>query len=356
MSAIWSESFDLTGTVSSVPPTRWTPVGTFSATSSTAMETGRNGSGKMWHMRQGNSIGWGGDSALGASYGPTLILGFAWKYALNGTTGQSIINLMDGQTYQMGLRHDSNFRLCVIRNNSVLATETNAVMVVGQWYYLELKVVLAGSSAGSYAVRRNGTVITGLPDTSSVTTITSANATASAIRIGRVFDAINPPEMYFDDMYLCDSTGTNTDFLGDVSVSGSLPNNNGNTSGWTRTGGSAGGNYTAVNEATPDSDTSYVSASAVSTEDTYTYPDLPSNAMSVLAVLGTPIARKSDPGARSISTRVRSGASEASAPISSALGLTYAGVQQTMDVNPVTSSSWLVSEFNSAEFGPVITA
>lgn len=368
MVMILTDGFDLqTAAATTSGTVRWTAYGNFGTTGffSIPASSGRV-SGNAMSVGQGNNSGFGPqqffvDSA-GAivSKGQTLIAGFAFQSS-SFSIGMSFFNFTDGNTFQMGLRTDSTGHLVVTRGGSnsvaptVLATETNP-MLINQWYYIEFKVTLGSGTSGSYAVRRNQGTIAGLSDTSGINTLGTGNTTANSVVLGAHFDSVNPGVFKIDDLYVCDNTGANnTNFLGDVRVIGMLPNNVGTNSQFTRVGGSSSGNYTAVNEATPDNDTSYVTAQAVNSEDTYNYSTLPINASTVYAVSGVPVMRKDNTGIRTVGTRVRQAASEATSGAAN-LTVTYTPYCQPMDTNPATGVSWNVNDIGTAEIGPVITA
>jgi hypothetical protein len=163
---------------------------------------------------------------------------------------------------------------------------------------------------------------------------------------------------WFDDMVVADNSGSvNNDFIGNVRVIGLLPNGNGANSGFTRVGGTASGNYTAVDENPIDGDTSYVASPTVGTVDTYAYSDLPSSASQVLAVCAYPIVRKDDSGSRSIIGHVRSNGTEADIPGSTlALGANYGTARGIMTTNPTSGTPWSVTDVNNAEFGVKVSA
>jgi hypothetical protein len=152
---------------------------------------------------------------------------------------------------------------------------------------------------------------------------------------------------------VCSSAGSvNNNFLGDVRVYTLYPSGVGTTSGLARTGGSVAGNYTAVNENPPDGDTSYNSTNVVGTYDTYQYDDLPVNVTSVLAVASSYDYRRDDAGFRQMTTRVRSGGTEADFPNPVTIGSGYAIVQQIAETNPVSAGAWTLATVNAAELGP----
>ena len=352
MSLLFSDGFDL---YNSIPNKGWTFVGSFGSNGSFQFSVGRIGTGQALQVNKGNANGPGAGAVnnLGVNK-TTLIMGCAWNN-LSYTLPERIFGFQDAGTEQLSVRIEYTNRLQVVRNGTVLATETAATMSLNTWYYIELKVTFSGTT-GSYALRRNGAVVAGIPDATGVNTIGTANAFANQIAVMAVNGNVNPGSMAFDDLYLCDNAGTvNNDFLGDIRVLGQLPNAAGTPATTFNKFGAAATNWQSVNDNPNDGDTTYVASSTVGNSETYKYPALPGNTTRVLAVVGTPIARKDDAGGRSLAAHVRSGTVEADGP-SSALSTTYAIYEQVMETNPVTGAAWDVPTFNAAEFGPKLAA
>lgn len=352
MTLIMSDGFDLYST-----PALAGWVTSISGNGGTSKITGRTLTGQAWQIAKGNSNGGtsGASFNIAANYS-TLIVGVAWSTDYNPGvfSTERIIGFLDGTTEQMSVRYNNSNQLLVTRNGTVLATETVGSTVSTVYYYLEFKVTFAGASAGSFSLRRNGSLITGISDNAAVTTITTANAFANQIVVMNISGAINPGSMYYDDLYLCDNAGSvNNTFLGDTRVIGLVPNGVGTNTNWTKVGAAAT-NWQSTNEIPPDGDTTYVKSATVGQIDTYTYTDLPATAATVFAVNSRFDMRRDDAGARTATTRVRSGGTEADASGSVTPSLSYFMTNQIMETNPVTAAAWTPSEVNAAEFGPKI--
>jgi hypothetical protein len=152
----------------------------------------------------------------------------------------------------------------------------------------------------------------------------------------------------FDDVYICDATGSiHNDFLGDVKIVTLLPNGNGRVNQWTRTGGTSSGNYTAVNEVPPNGDTSYVSSSTAGQIDAYTVSSL-GTVSAVVAAQIVASARKDDAGTRVLALGFGDGTTE-SYNAGTTLNGSYIMYTQPLDENPLTSSAWATSDFSGAQ-------
>lgn len=277
---------------------------------------------------------------------PTAVIGFAWQVA--SLTTARVIGLVDGATEQMSVRMDVSGHLQVTRNGTVLATESTINTIVSTYYYLEFKVVFGSGTSGSYALRRNGAAVPGIPDVAATNTIATANSFFNTIALTGVGSPLGET---YDDMYLFTANGLGLhDFVGDVRVASILPSAPGFNTNFSKVGASAT-NWQSVNESPPNGDTTYVQSFTIGQVETYTYADLPGSTSSVLAVYARPDVRKDDAGTRTLTTHVRSNGTEADVPGSLAPATTYALMGQVMETNPVSGAAWTVGDANSAEFG-----
>ena len=263
--------------------------------------------------------------------------------------------MCDSGTSQVTLCVNSVGQLYVTRGTSSgslvsgqvapLATSVNALQT-NVWYFLEFMSVI-NSTTGSATVRVNGV---NWINVSSVNTQNSANSTANTIQIG--FDSGSIPSIpnviLVDDLYICDSTGTkNNTFLGDCRVETLYPNGAGANTNWTP---KSGANYTNVNEAQFDGDTSYVSSCTVNQVDTYTMNSLPTTPVKIFGIQQTFAVSKSDAGNRSASGQILSGGSTTA---NSAAGVpnSYLFMRNIAELDPATGVSWVASGVNSVQTG-----
>lgn len=226
---------------------------------------------------------------------------------------------------------------------TTLGTTANNVLTPNVWQYIEVKLTVH-SSTGAILVRING-------DTKLNLTGLNTQIGGSALVDCIAFSASFPGwYMAFDDLYVCDSSGSvNNDLLGDCAIETLYPNGNGNYSQFTGSDSNSTDNYLLVDEATP-STTDYVGSLTEGNKDTYAYGNLALTSGSVKAVAVRNYAAKSDVGDKSISTVVRSGGSDS---IQSAknLGTGYTVYTDILEQNPVGSTAWTISSVNAAEFG-----
>lgn len=275
----------------------------------------------------------------------TFIMGFAvYPYTANVGFWMVYIYDVNGNIYARFLLNSNYQPVLELTSASPLQTITGAgTAQPNQYSYVEIK--LTPQTSGGFAELRLNGVSQG-----TFTGNTLGTAQPSGIKkmlLG--FVAANATVTY-DDVYCCDGTGAyNNDFLGDVRVAALYPNAAGAFTQLNR-GGSAPTNWQSVNEVLHDSDTTYVGHNTAGKVDTYNYQDLPSSASSVKAVASSYVVRKDDVGTRTATTHMRSSSGEADLAQYSP-GLTYAVIQQTMDINPVTLQPWTVNDVNNGEFG-----
>ena len=207
---------------------------------------------------------------------------------------------------------------------------------VTQWNYYEISSTI-DSVSGTIVIKTNGqTVINFTGNTRNGGTSTNIDAIAQ----GQYFTT-----SWYDDLYICNSTGSapyNT-FLGELKIQTLSPNAAGSSTQFTP---SSGANYTTVNEM-PYSAAQYVSSSVVGNRDLYNFADL-STVGTIHAVQNNFVAKRTDVGAISIKSAIKSGAAMSYGSIASTN--TYdTTVMDTRTVDPNTSSSWTAAAVNSLE-------
>jgi hypothetical protein len=287
--------------------------------------------------------------SLGASY-DTLIAGMAYKTdTLKADTnwGRDHLAFVINGTGQFCVTVSATGQLEARRGhwNGTLLASTSALININTWYYIELKVYIHDTS-GTYDIRLNGSnVLSG----SSIDTKASGTAGANQIAIGG-YAYIKT--CYFDDIYVCDTTGTvANDLLGDCKVETRFPDGAGNSTDFTA---SAGSNYQCVDETSPNSDTDYVYDDTVGNHDTYTFGNMSTIEGSIYGVQTSVFARKDDAGSRKIKTVVRSNGTDYTPGAEHTLGDAYSYYSDVHESDPDTSSAWTIAGINAAEFGPKV--
>jgi hypothetical protein len=262
----------------------------------------------------------------------------------------ALFALWDAGALQVDLRLKTDGNLQVTRNATVLGTGTTP-LAISTFYYVELKVKIH-SSTGTIDVQVNGTSLISLTGQNTQNT---GNATANQVLIGASAGNTGSATFRFDDLYICDGQGSvNKDFLGDSRVDCYLPTGNGSNSAFTNNSGNSTNNYTHVNEASQDGDTSYVADATVSDIDSYAITGLTHNPSSIFGLQTNLIAKKDDAGARSICPLLyRSATAHAGTGIALSA---YTDLNQIYEQDPATSATWTKANINATEFGEKVSA
>ena len=304
---------------------------------------------------------YGSGSASGGLFSKTLVpsgagvvIGFAFRTDVvpPASNGTGIVAVFDGGTPQLSFVLLTDMRLQVKcgtpDGGTVLGTTAAAITSVDVWCYLEVAATI-DPAAGVVTIRVNG--VEALSLTGQNTRNTAATQW-TAVRLGiQVGVTGTSPgvsrECDYDDLYVLDQSGSapwNT-FLGDCRVDPCLPTGAGATTGWTP---SAGANWQCVDDAAPNDDTDYTSATTPGLTDTFVIGDAPTGVIyGVQAVL---IAKKVEIGTASLSAVVRhSGVDYPGAEIPASIS--YSGLLDIFETNPATGLQFTTAEFNAAEFG-----
>jgi hypothetical protein len=278
----------------------------------------------------------------------TWVIGGAVKFGSFGTTS-SIIGVRDVGTQQVDVRVNASGNLTVTKNGTVIGTSTSSMISLNVWYYLELKVTIHNTT-GAYEVRLNGVTVPGLSATG-VDTRNTANNSANEI----FMSTAGGITYTYDDLYVCDGTGsTNNDFLGDVRVDTILPTADGSSTDFTPSTGTD--NYAMVDDATPDSDSTYIASGTLNDLDLYTFADLQSLTGSVFGIQSVIFGRKDDAGTRSVAPAIKTGVTTA-VGADFTLAASYSYNLQIFETNPANgSAAWTISDVNNSEFGVKVTA
>ena len=210
------------------------------------------------------------------------------------------------------------------------------------WYYLEVMATLA-TSGGTCQVRVNGVQVINFTG-NTMNGGTSTNIDGVMVSSSATFG----PNYYFDDLYVCSSSGaTNNTFLGDVRVQTLLPNGVGSSTLLTPTG--SANNWQNVNDI-PDSASTYNASSTVGNRDTYTMTDVIASTGAVFGIQESMHAFKTDSGSANMKAALKSGATLVYDP-TQVLGTANAWSAAIRETDPNTAVAWTPASVNAVEFG-----
>lgn len=350
MALLFIDSFDHYGTNDIA--LKWSaasaPAGTFGISAT----GGRRGGGAL-------SLKFDGLARKDLPGSATVIVGAAIRFGDFGTAPTSIFLIVGGvagQHIYIGTNPDGSLAAwrrggTFLSDNVLLANTTAGLVQVGVYAYVEVKVTVS-ATVGRVKILVNGATVLNLIN---INTLGFGSTVEQASRITLNVPSTNSGSAatLFDDLYICDDTGTiNNDFFGDVRIDMVLPNADGTYRDFTPDTGTV--HFSRVNEAVADS-LSNVASATVGHKDSYRFTALTGIVGLVRGVQIVDAATKDDAGVRSISHLAKSGVSES---FSSALPLStdrklYTTIYET---DPATATNWTQAGINAAEFGVVVAA
>ena len=277
----------------------------------------------------------------------TFILGVAIYPATMPSIGggQPLFELRDGSTQQLYVFIDTAAKLSIYRGGGVLLATSDNPLPIATWSYVEFKATI-DNTVGAYELRVNG-----LPwlTASGIDTQNSANAFANYVCLG--ITGANDANVYYDDFYLCDTSGAaNNDFLGDVRIDVLIPNGPGTYQDWTP---STGTNHAALVDETSPNTTDYLTGETPGAKETLTLGDLPVQG-SVVAVQVCNYLAKADSGSAKARNLIRSGTTDAYGP-EAALSTSYVYNLSVHETDPATGAAWSTTAVNALEVGVEVT-
>lgn len=228
-----------------------------------------------------------------------------------------------------------------------IGRSTSGYLNVNTPVYVEVRVLFS-TTVGEVEVRLNG-------DPTPVLNLTNVDTGSSSSTYFQLFhNPVNGVQVWSAPYVLeVDATAPN-DFLGHLRYAALDPVGNGNSSQLVGSDSNSTDNYLLVDDGaagmTNDGGTTYVQSSTPGEQDTYTLEDMPTPALSVVAVVPVLIAAKSDAGTRSIKPVVRSGGTDYDGD-EAFLGLSYAAFPSIMLEDPDTAAPWADAGINAIELG-----
>ena len=282
--------------------------------------------------------------SFGLLYTEVRILGFAVKFS--NWYLADFWRAVNSTTTVLSLTYEASGQISIRRGSTTLGT-TTAVLATNTWYYLEFKFTLEDSCSIDCILKING---------STEITLAAGTDTRNGTSLAEI------PEMmgftfngssryaYFDDLYLCDSTGSvNNDFLGPVSIETLKPNGNGTTSDWDGSDGNQVNNYLQVDE-DEIGGSDYIEAQNINEVDLFTYEDASASVATLHGVKVVSYLEKTTTAPNTIAHVCRSNSTNYTSD-DLAVPEGDSTVFSIWDTDPDTSSAWTPSTFNSAEFG-----
>jgi len=347
MALLWMDSFDHYATADLVDKYGATGSSIGGSSQTIGSGNGRRGSNGLL-ARFGSGIS---RSFPAAS---TVIAGFAVRH--KDVAARVFLTLGETGADHISLRLNADGSIAILRNTgsassfgfnnngTVVATTAAGLVTATTYNQLQLKVIIH-STTGLAELRLNGT--TTPVATFSGNTRNGGTGNATFLNVG-VSDGTSTGADY-DDWWICDGTGPapTNDYLGDCRVDPRFPTAAGALTQWTP---SAGANWQTVDDAAPNDDTDYNSATTVGLEDTFTVQDAPVPGATLYGAQVNINVKKLDAGVCEIAPVTRVGGTSY---LGTSLnpGTVYSYFTDVRATNPATGLAWTEAEFNAAEFG-----
>lgn len=176
-------------------------------------------------------------------------------------------------------------------SGTLVARSDSPVVIANSWRHMETKCTFS-TTVGAIAVRIEGVSVLNV---TGINTMGATTGTCENVCLAYLGTNQNSPYMHVKDFIIWDSSGTsNNDWIGTCKVYKIIPDGDVSLN-WTPSTGTTGWNL--INEATPDDDTSYISAAwPAPSPAQFTMTNLPDDVSVVKGVMAIHRSKKTDGG------------------------------------------------------------
>jgi len=269
-------------------------------------------------------------------------------------------------TLQCQLTIEENFALGVLRSSSVvLGASEGGIIVPNKYHFVEIDMEVANSA--DVEVRVDDEVVltlTGVDTQNSsgadgigrVVLSTDAGGVAfsndNILLPGGRTSLANASLLMWDDVYICDTSGSvNNTFLGDVRVEPLWPSGAGDYAQFDVSGAAA--NWQAVDEVTPDDETTTVETTVLKEIDLHEFEDSGGADGAVKAIAVNLWGRQVTTGGfSSVVAALKTGGSVYYGASAFLMGVElWNCYQYAFETNPDTVAAWTISDLNALQAG-----
>lgn len=226
-------------------------------------------------------------------------------------------------------------------SGTVLGTTASPVVTAETYQHIEAMVFFS-QTVGTIEVRVNGVTVLSL---SGIDTVNTALVECSQVVLGGGISGSTPSNVDMDDVFAYDDTGSfNNSFIGDRRVITLFPDANTIQADWTAVGAATG--YEAIDDASPDGDTSYITAGVPGSPgpiSEFGIQNLPAGISAISAVVVIEMARKTEAGPANTQWSVISGASE-TAGLDKPMTEIYTYRADVFETDPASAAPFTPSE------------
>jgi hypothetical protein len=287
---------------------------------------------------------------IGQSQEFSICFGFRRDTSIVGTDDATttFCSLLDGATAQLRLALGNGERVGIYRGTTLLA-EIDFSIARQNWYHVRWKVVISDSApANSNQVQLVGPGIdaTATVATGAATRVTSNNYASDVLFDTQIIVAganVNRQHLV-SDVYISNEEAV---LLPNLRVHPLRPTGNGTTMQWTPNTGTA---WEALDDATPDDDTTKISTSTDAHIALFEHAGLPTPAESVKAVQMAAWSKKDDAFDVALEPVYRISGTNYFVD-ESPVGNAYAAIHAATDEDPAATAPWTESVVNAMEIG-----
>jgi len=268
----------------------------------------------------------------------TIILGAAIKTP--GHASYELLQFLDNGTLQIEIRIDTAGTIHVYRYTTLLGSSSVGVFPINAWHYFEAKITFS-QTVGSVEIKVDGSQVINL---TGIDTCYTSNEFVTTVRIEG-----NALPTYYDDFYLCDTSGTyNNDFLGDIKISLLYPTSDVEND-FTPSAGAD--HYALVDDPQLAADTDHNESSTIGHKDTYGVTSYSAGG-TLIGLQICAACKNTDTGTMNVRTICKSGTIlTENEGTSFALSQTMKGAMTVYEREPTDSVAWTAAKINAAEFG-----
>lgn len=336
MALLWVDGFDHYGTIARLLDGPYAETTAVSSISTSNVRTGANSLLTFANATLRRVLG-----------GPKTFVGlggaFYWSSLPISNNVQRVFDFRDaGNGQQIAIIIQSTGTISAMRGSTVLGTSAAPVLTANSYQHVEAQILFS-QTVGTIEVRVNGVTVLSL---SGQDTCNTANTECSQVTFaGGVGSGGN---CYLDDIYAYDNTGSyNNSWIGDRRVLTLFPNANTATADWTAVGAATG--YECIDEANPNDDTDYITATASGKISQFGLQNTPAGVSAISGVVMVERSRKTEAGIGNTKVSIVSGAST-TAGADKPLTEIYTYRQDVFETDPATAAPFTPSGVDSLQF------
>jgi hypothetical protein len=232
----------------------------------------------------------------------------------------------------------------LVNSGTLLGVSASPVITAETYSHIEAMVFFS-QTVGTVEVRVNGVTVLSL---TGLDTVSSSLVECSQVAIGGNSAIGAGVAVDIDDVFCYDDTGSfNNTFIGDRRVLTLFPDADTIQADWAVVGAANG--FDAINQATPDGDTTYISAgvpgSPTPTSE-FSMENLPAGVSAISGVVLVNMSRKTEAGIANVQMSVISGASEL-AGTDQPMTEIYTYRQDVFETDPASAAPFTTSEVDA---------